>query len=85
MAIPPSPLPAAEVAQLLNATRQQVAATLASAIMVSSGRPYSIGQALEIMQDIQNAMYPMPQHGVYQEWAKTREARLAKIYGPTGG
>ncbi len=79
MATPPNVPPA--VAQL-SATRQQVAATIASAIMASSGRPYSIQQALEIVRDVHYALYPAPNAEPYNEWAKTREARLSKVHGP---
>jgi hypothetical protein len=67
--------------QLLRATRQQVVATMAAAIMTSSGRPYSIQEALDIMHDISHAMYPEPNTGSYVEWAKTSGNRLAKVYG----
>jgi hypothetical protein len=81
MTVPTSPIPPNELAQLLTATRQQVTATIAAAIMVSSERHYSIHQALEIMHDVHNAMYPAPNTGVYQKWVETRDERLAKVYG----
>jgi hypothetical protein len=70
-----------------RATQRQATAsggTIASAIMISSWRRYSIQQALEIVRDIHFAMYPAPNVEPYNEWAKTREARLSKIYGPSG-
>jgi hypothetical protein len=81
MAIPPSRVSALDFAQLLNANRQQVTTTLASAIMIVSDRPYSIQQALELVHDIHYAMYPAPNTGTYIEWAKTKDARLSKVHG----
>ena len=68
--------------RLSGMLRQQVAATIASAIMASSGRPYSIQQAIEILRDVHYALYPAPNAEPYNEWAKTREARLSKVHGP---
>jgi hypothetical protein len=70
--------------QSLNVGRQQVAATLASAIIAASGRPHSIAQALEIVRDIEYALHPLPASGDYEAWAKTKDARLNKVHGPTG-
>jgi hypothetical protein len=81
MAVPPSPIPPVELAQLLTANRQQVTATIASAIMISSSHQYSIQQALEIMHDIYYAVYPAPNSGAYIEWQKTKDARLSKVHG----
>ncbi len=69
-------------AQLMAATRQQVAATLASAIITASDRAYSIEQALEIMHDIYHAIYPKPSAGAYNKaWAKTKDEKLKKVHG----
>jgi hypothetical protein len=56
--------------------------TLAAAIIAAAGRPFSIQQALEIVEDIHHAMFPAPNATIYAEWAKTRNARLAKVHGP---
>jgi hypothetical protein len=68
-------------ARLATASRQQVAATLASGIIAASDRAHSIEQALEIMHDIYHAMYPEPSSTAYKEWAKTKDARLKKVHG----
>jgi len=88
MAVPESPIPpttltqwSISLAQLTEATKQQAVATLASAIIAASGRPHSIQQALDIARDIQFAMYPAPQYGHYQEWEKTKDAKLKKVHG----
>jgi hypothetical protein len=84
MAEHPSPFaPNVDMQHLINANRQQVTSAIASAIMISSGRRYSIQQALEIMHDVHHAMYPVPNSGAYAEWSKTREARLNKVYEPS--
>jgi hypothetical protein len=88
IAIPESPIPPAALMQLQQdmlhireALKAQAAATLAASIVTASGRPHSIQQALDIARDIQMAMYPSPQSGFYQEWAKTKEEKLNKVHG----
>jgi hypothetical protein len=68
-------------ARLAAASRQQVAATLASGIIAASDRAHSIEQALEIMHDIYHAMYPERGSTAYKEWEKTKDARLKKVHG----
>jgi hypothetical protein len=85
MAVPESPIPTTVItqfAQLTAATRQQNAVTLAAAIITASGRPHSIEQALEIQRDIYFALYGDRSTGAYQEWEKTKDARLKKVHGP---
>jgi hypothetical protein len=65
---------------LIDATRQQAIATMARAIIIASGRPHSIEQALEIMHDMRFATYPARQLAVYKEWEKTKDARLKKVH-----
>jgi hypothetical protein len=90
MAIPEAPIPPQLVSsiitsfgQLTESNKAQVAATLAAAIIMASGRPHSIQQALDIVRDIQFAMYPAPQYGHYKEWEKFKDARLSRVHGPT--
>ncbi len=81
--IPPNVVAAVNMslATLAEVAKAQTAATLAAAIITASGEPHSIEQALEIAHDIQFAMYPAPNSGVYKEWLKTKDARLKKIHG----
>lgn len=65
--------------QNLELMKAQIAATLASAIVIAAGRPHSIQEAIDIARDVQFALYPAPSYGTYQEWAKTKEARLREI------
>jgi hypothetical protein len=60
---------------------RQANATLAAAIITASGKPHSIQQALEIQTDLYWAQNPDPGSGAYQEWAKTKDARLTKVHG----
>jgi hypothetical protein len=60
---------------------RQTAATIAAALVSASGKPHSIEQILEIVTDVQFAMNPQPNHGSYQQWAKTKDARLKKVHG----
>ncbi|MBV9977850.1 MAG: hypothetical protein JO105_20875 [Hyphomicrobiales bacterium] len=65
---------------LAEATKQQMVATLTAAIIIASGKPRSIAEVLEIAHDIQFATHPAPNVGAYQEWAKTKDARLRKVH-----
>jgi hypothetical protein len=82
-----SPVPvsqgAAALLRLTETTKWQSAAALASSIIVASGRPYSIQQALDIARDIQFAMFPVHNDSAYKEWEKTKHARLNKVHGPS--
>jgi hypothetical protein len=77
---PPGLSPAALVlARLTDALKWQTAATLAAAIITASGRPYSVAEALEVLNDVRFALNPEPNFAPYQEWEKTKEARLSKV------
>lgn len=62
-----------------NAINDQTIATLASAIVVASGRAWSIEEVLDLMRDIEFARRPQPNSGAYQHWEKDREAKVKKI------
>jgi hypothetical protein len=80
---PPTAVPTGAIAaaQLTEAAKQQAVATLASAIIIASGRPHSIREAIEIARDVRFALYPTPQLEAYKEWEKTKDARLARVHG----
>jgi hypothetical protein len=80
MATLESPIPPQVFAQLTEATKLQAGVTLAAAIITASGRPCSIEEALAIANDVFFAMYPAPNLGIYQEWVKTKDARLKKVH-----
>ena len=84
MDVSPAPIPpgAAAVWKLTEATKWQTATTLASAIIIASGRPHSIQQALDIARDVQFAMFPTHNDAAYKEWEKTKHARLNTVHGP---
>lgn len=63
-----------------NAIKEQTIATLASAIIVASGRAWSIEEVLELMRDIEFARHPMPGSGAYQHWEKDRDTKVKKIH-----
>lgn len=79
----PIPPGAAAVWKLTEASKWQTAATLASSIILASGRPYSIQQALDIVRDIQFALFPVQNDAAYKEWEKTKHANLNKVHGPS--
>jgi len=81
MAVAPSRMSGAEYIQFTALLRNQNAVMLAAAIITASGRPHSIQQALDIVRDVYFAQNPEPGSGNYQEWAKTKNERLAKIHG----
>ena len=87
MAIQESPIPPQvltslniEMMKLVNSTQLSAIATLAAAIVGAKGKPTSIKEVMEISNDLQMAMFPQTGSGAYQEWVKTRDARLAKVY-----
>jgi hypothetical protein len=67
--------------QLTEATKWHTASTLASAIIIVSGRSHSIQQALDIARDIHFAMYPSPNSAAYKDWEKIKHERLNKVHG----
>lgn len=77
---PPENLWAHTSVQMVEAVKWQTAATLASAIISASGRPYSINEALEILQDVRFALYPEHNSSAYKEWEKSKDVRLKKVY-----
>ena len=81
MAIPPSPIPPADMGRLLNLLEQQAVATLTAAIVIASGKSHSIQQVLDIARDVHFATHPNPSFGVYKEWEKTKGAALNKVHG----
>jgi hypothetical protein len=78
--VPPG---AAAVWKLTEATKWQTAATLASSIIMASGRPHSIQQALDIARSIQFAMFPVPNDPAYKEWETTKGTSLNEVHGPS--
>ncbi len=76
-------IPPAVVAltQLTEVTKWQSANTLASAIIMASGRPHSSQEALDIARDIHFAMFPVHNLAAYKDWEKIKHARLNKIHG----
>jgi hypothetical protein len=54
--------------QKLVALQQNAAATLAAAIIAASGRPHSVQEALDLLQDVSFSLFPKPQHAIYQKW-----------------
>lgn len=77
--IPPA---VAALGQFTDATKWHTATSLASAIIIASGRPHSIQQALDIARDVHFAMFPVPNLGAYKDWEKVKHERLNKVHGP---
>ena len=69
--------------QRTEVEKWQTASTLASAIIIASGRPHSIQQALDIVHDIHFALFPVNNLGTYKEWEKTKHERLNRVHGPS--
>ena len=69
------------IQRLENALKASATATLAAAVINAAHRPISIQEAMDIQRDIYFATYSgeFTGNGVYQEWAKTKDARLKKV------
>jgi len=65
---------------LLEAVRGNMTATLAAALIITSGRTHSVQEALDLQRDFQNALYPASNHGHYKEWAKTSAERITRVH-----
>ena len=66
--------------QVLHSTNRAAAASLAGGIIAASGRPYSVGEAMELLQTVSFTMNPAPNYGNYQAWAAEKDAHLAKVW-----
>jgi hypothetical protein len=78
VSIPPAVL---ALGQFTEAAKWQSVSTLASAIIIASGRPHSIQQALDIARDIHFAMFPVHNLAAYKDWEKIKHERLNKVHG----
>lgn len=66
--------------QLVSAIRSAVAASLAGSIIAASGRPHSIKEALEVVNNVHHAMYPNAGSGRYQAWAEKKDEILNAVH-----
>jgi hypothetical protein len=87
MAVPESSTPpqliagvSTEIAKLVNATRLNVAASLAAALLARTNGPMTPQQVLELHVDFYYALFPDAGSGTFQAWQKTRTERMAKEY-----
>ena len=71
--------PTSPLIDLIAATRQAAAASVAGGLIAASGRPHSLKEAMEVMSDVFMAMYPEPGNGRYQAW-QAQEDRFDKRY-----
>lgn len=68
-----------ELHLLVQAQRATQVATLAAAVVAAMGRPVSVGEVLTIQSDLSFSLYADRNNGRYQDWAKTKDERLAKV------
>jgi hypothetical protein len=54
------------------AARQSVAAQLASAMIISSGRPHNLAEATQIYTDVLYTLFPQQGQEKYEEWSHKR-------------
>jgi len=83
MSIPESPLPPnlmPELAKISSRLELSTVSTLTAAIVSAAGRPFSIEEVMEISRSLHFAMFPAAGYGAYQEWAKTKDAQLKKVW-----
>jgi hypothetical protein len=69
-----------QTAQALGAARAVAAASLTNALVLSAGRPHSVSEVHAIWQDFYMLLFPDPQNGRYQAWAKEKDARFATVH-----
>jgi hypothetical protein len=87
MTLPETPIPPAlatsltqSMDKLIHATQQSTVATLAAAIVVARGKPTSIQDVLDVMYNLNFAIFPTPSRGHYQEWLQTKGEALTKPF-----
>jgi hypothetical protein len=73
MAIFPPP-PSTHELQLLAATRSAATASLAGGIIAASGRPWSLKEAMALLEHVQFAMFPNPKNANYKAWQATADS-----------
>jgi hypothetical protein len=58
--------------KLILATRQSAAAQIAGAMIISSGKPHSLEEAMQIYTDVLYTLFPQQGQDRYEEWARGR-------------
>lgn len=64
--IPPTP----DLMRLAIATERAAAATLAAALITAAGRPHSVDEAAQLMNDLQHKLYPTPGDAGHSNWLR---------------
>jgi hypothetical protein len=77
-ALDSSPAGGAELGKLVEAMRMAAAASLANAVILSARRPHSIENAVQVLEDVRNSLWPDSSSGRYQTWKKHFDA--AKVH-----
>jgi len=67
-----------ELGKLNVATRNAAAASLAGGIIAASGRPHSIDEAMVVLENVMNTMFPHPKAPKYIKWAADSSKRTTK-------
>ena len=49
-------------------------------IIAASGRPWTVGEAMSPLADVNFAMHPAPDDSHYESWKPTRDERLKKVH-----
>jgi hypothetical protein len=71
MAVPESPMSGGgDLGKLIEATRMAAAAMLANAVILSAGRPHSVENAVQVLEDIRNSLWADANSARYQAWKK---------------
>ncbi|MEO8927279.1 MAG: hypothetical protein ABI306_08960 [Caulobacteraceae bacterium] len=70
----------ASLQKLLTSAKSIRASVLTAAIVAAAGRPYSIGEVLDVLRDVDYATNPHSKKPEYAAWLKNKDETLAKIH-----
>jgi hypothetical protein len=81
LSTPIPPMTGVDLAQLINATQNAAAATLAAALITAAGRPHSVDEAINLLRDIQYSLHPgnFANTGPYQAWQQSKQTDKAHV------
>jgi hypothetical protein len=61
--------------KLILAVRQSAAAQIAGAMIIASGRPHSLDEAIRVYTDVLFTLFPQQGQDRYEEWLRERRAK----------
>jgi hypothetical protein len=67
-----------QIAQLIESNKKAAAASLAGGIIASSGKRYSMEEAIKVFNDAYFSLFPSVGHGRYDMWNHSFDPK--KVY-----